>query len=215
LQAWSQSETGTILIRPYLRRNVRRRGHRPPPTQLFGWTVPGFGRLRIIDPETRRVLPPGKVGLIELKQPGRCLTYLGEPERHALKCDGAWWNTGDLGRLNRLRALRFVDREIDRIGSTGAIELEDILLDRLPQTTEIVIVPGAGKLPVPVYSTRDDAPIAPGAWSRAVEDLPRLDEPIHIKWEEFPRTGTWKIRRVELRERLLPHARAIGTGTWT
>ncbi|MFF2812064.1 AMP-binding protein [Streptomyces sp. NPDC058000] len=215
LQAWSQSENGTILIRPYLRRNVRRRGHRPPPTQMFGWTVPGFGRVRIVDPATRRKVGRGKVGLIEIKQPGRCLTYIGEHDRHTRKRDGDWWNTGDLGTLNRVGALRFVDREIDRIPSGSAVELEDVLLDRLTKLSEVIVLPVADGAPVPVYSTHDELPVAPDEWRSAAVGLPVLADPIHIKWEEFPRTGTWKVQRVELRGRLLPDTRTLGTGDWT
>lgn len=215
LQAWSQSENGTLLIRPYLRRSVRRRGHRPPPSQSLGWPVPSLGKIRTVDPRTGAPVRRGEVGLIEISQPGRCLAYVDERHRHDLKRDGEWWNTGDLGVINRLGALRIVDREVDRIEGASAIELEDVLLDRLPQTTEIVILPVSGGLPVPVVSTTGDVPVDHDTWRTATADLPRLAEPIHIRWDEFPRTGTWKIRRVRLREELLPSADPVGTGTWT
>ncbi|WP_194837601.1 class I adenylate-forming enzyme family protein [Nocardia sp. XZ_19_369] len=215
LQAWSQSENGTLLIRPYLRGSVRRKGRRPAPTQLLGWPVPGLGRIRTVHPDTGRPTRRGEVGLIEIAQPGRCVAYVGEQPRHEAKLDGKWWHTGDLGRINRLGALRIVDREIDRLPQGSAIELEDVLLDRLDLTTEVVILPVSGGLPLPVYSTGNDVPIDPAVWRRATADLPALAEPIHIRWAEFPRTGTWKIRRVALREQLLPGSRTFGKGSWT
>ncbi|ARF53795.1 class I adenylate-forming enzyme family protein [Streptomyces gilvosporeus] len=215
IQAWSQSECGPIALRPYTRRSVRRRGKRPPVNQNLGRPVPAYGKIRAVDPETGRPLRRGEVGLIEFSQPGRCLAYVGEQERHERKRNGEWWNTGDLGVINRFGAVRLIDREIDRIAGGSAIELEDVLLDRLPQLTEIVILPAGERPPVPVYSTAGDAPLAPGAWQRAAKDLPELADPLRIRWEEFPRTGTWKVARVLLRERLLPDARPVGSGRWT
>ncbi|WP_432927789.1 class I adenylate-forming enzyme family protein [Microbispora sp. CA-135349] len=215
VQSWSQSENGALVIRPYLRGSVKRRGLRPPPTQVLGWPLPSVARVRAVDPATGRPVRHGEVGLIEISQPGRCLAYVGEQDRHDLKRNGVWWNTGDLGVINRWGAVRLVDREIDRIPGGSAIELEDVLLDRLPQTTEVVVLPVAGGLPVPVLSTDEDVPLEPRAWAAATVDLPPLAEPIQIRWEDFPRTGTWKIRRVQLREQLLDGAQAVGIGRWT
>lgn len=215
VQSWSQTEAGAIVIRPYLRSSVRRRGHRPPPTQVLGWPVPFLGRIRAVDPGTGEEVPRGQVGLIEISQPGRSLAYVGEQHRHDLKRNGRWWNTGDLGVINRFGAVRLVDREIDRIPGGSAIELEDVLLDRLPDTTEVVVLAVEGRKPVPVVSTAGDVPLDRAMWDAAVADLPDLAEPVQLRWEDFPRTATWKIRRVALRERLFSGARAIGLGRWT
>lgn len=214
-QSWSQSEAGAMVIRPYTRASVRRRGIRPPVTQVLGWPVPGLCRARAVDPETGRTVAPGEVGVVEISQPGRCLAYVGEQHRHDAKCRGWWWNTGDLGTVSRLGAIRLVDREIDRIPGGSAIELEDVLLDRLPQTTEIVILPRGEDLPVPVLSTHGDEPLDELAWARAVRDLPPLADPVRVDWLDWERTATWKIRRVAMRERLFDGAQAIGTGRWT
>lgn len=215
VQSWSQSEAGAIVIRPYLRSSVRRRGHRPPATQVLGWPVPFLGKIRAVDPDTGEEVRRGQVGLIEISQPGRCLAYVGEQHRHDLKRNGWWWNTGDLGVINRFGSVRLVDREIDRIPGASAIELEDVLLDRLPHTTEVVILAVDGMKPVPVISTADDVPLDRAEWEKASSDLPELADPIQLRWADFPRTATWKIRRVALREQLFSGARAIGIGRWT
>jgi acyl-coenzyme A synthetase/AMP-(fatty) acid ligase len=215
VQSWSQSEAGAMVIRPYIRRSVRMRGQRPPPTQVLGWPIPTVCKIRTVDADTGRPTARGEVGLVEVSQPGRCLAYVGEQERHDNKRNGQWWNTGDLGVLNRAGAVRLIDREIDRIPDGSALEIEDVLLDRLPQTTEVIVLPVAGSSPVPVMSTADEEPIDPAAWLRATADLPVMAPPIHLRWEDFPRTATWKIRRVELRRRLLDGAQAIGYGRWT
>lgn len=214
VQSWSQSENGAIAVRPYVRSAVRKIGHRPPPNQSVGWPQPLVGKLRAVDPESGRVVSHGEPGLIEVSLPGRCLAYVGEQERHELKSDGDWWNTGDVGVIDRLGAVRLLDREVDRIPGTSSIELEDVLLDRLPETTEVVVLAVPDGLPVPVYSTSADQAIADDDWAAATADLPPLADPIKIEWEEFPRTATLKIRRNDLRERLLA-ADPVGKGDWT
>jgi acyl-coenzyme A synthetase/AMP-(fatty) acid ligase len=215
VQSWSQTEAGAIVIRPYLRSSVRRVGKRPPPTQVLGWPIPFLCKIRAVDPDTGRRVPRGQVGLIEVSQPGRSLAYVGEQHRHDLKRNGWFWNTGDLGVINRFGAVRLVDREIDRIPGASAIELEDVLLDRLPQTTEVVILAVADSKPVPVLSIAGDLPLDRAEWARATADLPELADPIQLQWDDFPRTATWKIRRVQLRERLFAGTSAIGVGRWT
>jgi len=215
VQSWSQTEAGAIVIRPYLRRSVRKIGHRPPPTQVLGWPLPGLCKIRAVDPETGKKVRRGQPGLIEVNQPGRSLAYVGEQDRHDLKRNGGFWNTGDIGVINRFGAVRLLDREIDRIPGASGLELEDVLLDRLPSTTEVVVLAVAGADPVPVLSTTGDVPISPEDWAAATADFPRLAKPVHLAWKDFPRTATWKIRRVALRENLFAGAEAVGVGRWT
>jgi acetylornithine/succinyldiaminopimelate/putrescine aminotransferase/acyl-coenzyme A synthetase/AMP-(fatty) acid ligase len=214
LQSWSQTENGGLVLRPYLRRSVRRVGRRPPPTQRLGWPLRIIAKMRAVDPQTGKPVPAGQVGLIEIDQPGRCLAYVGEQDRHDNKVDGWWWNTGDLGTISKLGTVRLVDREVDRIPGASGIELEDVLLDRLPETTEVIVLARTGELPVPVYSTQNGTPVDDRAWARATGDLPAMAPPIHLAWDELPRTATWKVRRVELRERLFGE-QPVGLGRWT
>jgi acyl-coenzyme A synthetase/AMP-(fatty) acid ligase len=214
MQSWSQSECGAIALRPYFRRTVRRIGHRPPPTQEIGWPQPFIGKLRAVDPDTREELPAEQEGLIEISLPGRCLGYVGEQDRHAAKVDGEWWNTGDLGVLRRSGMVRLLDREVDRIPGASGIEIEDVLLDRLPQLSEVIVLGIPGDLPAPVISTEGGTPISEEDWAYATADLPPLQPPVLIGWGEFPRTSTWKVNRNQLRERLFD-AVPVGMGSWT
>jgi acyl-coenzyme A synthetase/AMP-(fatty) acid ligase len=215
LQSWSQSEAGPVAVRVYVRRSVRRIGHRPPPTQVLGWAVPRWGKIRCVDAETGMPLPPGQVGLIQLSAPGRCLSYVNEHDRHRHKINEEWWDLGDLGVINRWGAVRLIDREIDRLPDSSTIELEDVLLDRLPETTEVIVLAIAGRKPQPIVSTDSDQPIGRKVWAAATADMPELADPIQIKWEDFPRTATWKVRRVALRRQLFDDVAAIGHGHWT
>ncbi|WP_067542467.1 AMP-binding protein [Nocardia crassostreae] len=214
MQSWSQTEQGTIVLRPYLKFMVRKVGQFPPPSQNMGWPLPTVAKLRAVDPETGVEVPRGQVGLIEIDHPGRCLAYIGEQHRHTNKADGTCWNTGDLGIISRWGTVRLIDREIDRIEGGSGIAIEDALLDRLPETSEVVILPRAAALPAPVYSTYSGEPVPAERWAAATAGLPTLAGPIHLPWNDFPRTATWKIRRVELRRRLSDEA-PTGIGAWT
>lgn len=215
VQSWSQTEAGSVAFRPYLRRSVRKPGLYPTPTQSLGWPMATYGKARIVDPDTFAPVPAGQVGLTQYSAPGRCLGYVGEQERHARKRDDEWWTLGDMAVTNRWGALRLIDREVDRIPGVSSIELEDVLLDRLPQTTEVIVLAVAGEAPLPVYSTADDRPVGSAQWQRVTSDLPEMADPIQIKWDEFPRTATWKVRRAALREQLRAGASGIGSGRWT
>lgn len=215
LQSWSQSESGPVAVRVYLRRSVRRIGKRPPATQVLGWAVPRWGKIRCVDPKTGFPMPRGKVGLIQLSAPGRCLSYVNEADRHTDKVNDGWWDLGDLGVINRWGAVRLIDREIDRLPDSSTIELEDVLLDRLPDTTEVIVLAMADRAPQPVLSINDDKPLDHVAWQDVTRDMPELAEPIQISWSQFPRTATWKVRRVALRDQLFDGAGAIGEGRWT
>jgi acyl-CoA synthetase (AMP-forming)/AMP-acid ligase II len=42
-----------------------------------------------------------------------------------------------------------------------------------------------------------------------------MEEPRLVSWDDVPRTATWKVRRLELREKALGTKESIGTGRWT
>jgi hypothetical protein len=63
---------------------------------------------------------------------------------------------------------------------------------------------------VPVVCTRDDRPLSLDRWHNAVAGLPRLAEPVLCRFDELPRTGTWKIKRVEI-SRMFAEGRSLAT----
>ncbi|MBM3531507.1 MAG: AMP-binding protein [Alphaproteobacteria bacterium] len=75
--------------------------------------------IRIRDPETGRVLPPGQSGEIELRGPSLMLRYDGDERstRHAFTEDG-WFRTGDLGQLDAWGGFTFETRmgDVLRLG---------------------------------------------------------------------------------------------------
>jgi acyl-coenzyme A synthetase/AMP-(fatty) acid ligase len=214
-QSWGQSEVGPATLAVYSHRKVRRTmGADTPFTNNVGRPIPFVTRIRVVDPATRKKLPRGKQGLVLIRTKGRCLTYLGEPERHAEKTWGAWWNTGDIGLHTRTGNLHILDREVDMIPGASGIELESILLERLPGASEVIVLGSPGRLPLPVVGW-EDGELPAELWQRAAQGLPAMDAPRTVRWEDFPRTGTWKVRRHELRQRMFETQDTYGTGRWT
>ena len=110
--------------------------------------------------------------------------------------------------------IRLVDREIDRIEGTSGIAIEDVLLDRLPEASEVIVLARREGKPGVVYSTYSGKEIDPQRWRAALAGLPGLDGPIHMDWDDIPRTATWKVKRVALRQQLFNEA-PVGTGSWS
>lgn len=208
LQLYGQSETGPVAARWFTRRAAAKANGR-----LVGTALPGFTRVRIVD-DDGRPCGPGVRGHIEARTRGRILAYLGSDGKYAEQVDGAWWRMGDVGHTNRWGALYLIDREIDQITAVDSnLEIEDVLMSRLDELREIVIVSGGSGEPVPVICTKGDRPLSPDRWRRAVADLPAIAQPVVCRFDDLPRTGTWKIKRVEV-ARLLAESRILAHN-WT
>lgn len=215
-QVWGQSETGPVAMAVYSRKQIRKnQGALDPVTNVVGRPIPFVTQVKIVDPDTRKRVPAGQAGVVLVKTKGRCLTYLGEDDRAREKDWDGWWNTGDLGVKSRTGALRLQDREVDLIPGTSSIALESILLERIRRATEVIVLgdPEGGK-PVPVLSL-SEGELSETEWREATRGLPELAPPHVIAWEDFPRTGTWKVRRFDLRRQVLDSQATFGTGRWT
>ncbi|GFJ94059.1 hypothetical protein Prum_077010 [Phytohabitans rumicis] len=192
-QLYGQSETGPVSAWWYTRRSARKVNSR-----LVGIGLPGFTRVRVVDQDGNRA-KPGTHGHIEARTYGRCLTYLGGEQLYKRQLDGDWWRMGDMGYLNRWGALHLIDREVDQIDSVASsLEIEDVLMSRLEELREVIVVPNGAGEAVPVVCTRNDEPLAPDRWKRATEDLPALAGPMQWRFEDLPRTSTWKIKKLEI-----------------
>ena len=214
-QVWGQTEVGPVCMGLYTRGRLKRsEGKTKAVTSDVGRSIPFVTGVKVVDPGTRRPVPRGTEGIVLVKTAGLCLTYLGEDERHAEKRWDGWWNTGDIGVRSKAGLLRIIDREVDVIPGVSGIELESVLLERLPEATEVIVLGVPGRPPAPVLSTADGG-LDEARWAKATADLPALDAPQVIGWDDFPRTGTWKVRRAELRERLFGTTETFGTGRWT
>jgi acyl-CoA synthetase (AMP-forming)/AMP-acid ligase II len=152
---------------------------------------------------TGRRLPAGRAGALHARSAGLFAGYVDEPELTAAQRKDGWWDTGDVGSRSRAGLLRLAGRAVDEVpGQPDYLAWEDILLDRLPELTELVIVSDPAGKPQTVLCTRDDRPVDPRRWQAATAGLLDLAPPIHMRWTDLPTTATWKVRRPALREQL-------------
>lgn len=192
-QIYGQSEVGPAVGRPYFRSMVRRMDGR-----CVGYPLPGSARVRVVTQDGKRSSEKNP-GFIEARWDGIAKTYFGEQERFDANLRGQWWRTGDVGYRTRLGCLHMLDREVDMIPGVGSnLEIEDLVLDRLAELSELVVVQGPKSEPIPVICTHQDQPLDPDRWRAAVAEFPQLADPIQIPLAELPRTATLKTRRIEL-----------------
>jgi acyl-coenzyme A synthetase/AMP-(fatty) acid ligase len=196
-QIYGQSEVGPAVGRPYFRRSAHRIDGR-----CVGYPLPGSARVRVVSQNGRRPSERNP-GFIDARWDGIAKTYFGEQERYDANVHGGWWRTGDVGYRTRHGCLHLLDREVDTIPGVGSnLEIEDLVLDRLEELSELVVVQGPRSEPIPVICTNSDQPLDPERWRAAVAEFPTLADPIQIPLAELPRTATLKTRRIELSRRI-------------
>ncbi|KOT33146.1 long-chain acyl-CoA synthetase [Streptomyces caelestis] len=197
LQVYGQSECGPLAGRTYRRRNALKADGR-----CQGYPTPGMTKYRLVSRGGARPTKENP-GYIDVATAGRALTYYGEQERFDKQVIGEWWRGGDVGYRTKWGCLHLLDREVDVIpGIDSTLEIEDAVLHKLDELTELVIVPGPDKRPVPVVCTRGDKPLDPERWKAAVAGGPALGTPVQRRLSDLPRTATAKIRRLELARQL-------------
>ncbi|MFC0437903.1 class I adenylate-forming enzyme family protein [Kutzneria buriramensis] len=194
---YGQSEIGPVSGHWYTRRSAPKAAG-----QCVGFRLFGFISMRVVD-DAGRPQRPGGHGHIEVRGPSEILTYLGEEDRYAREVHDGWWRMGDMGYLDRLGRLYLLDREVDQIESLPSnLEVEDVLMSRLHELREVVVVADGEGRPVPVIATRDERPLPADRWADAVRDMPAMAPVVHAPYQQLPYTATRKIRRSELSRRL-------------
>jgi acyl-coenzyme A synthetase/AMP-(fatty) acid ligase len=196
-QIYGQSEVGPAVGRPYFRHSAHRANGR-----CVGWAMPGCAKVRVVSRDGKRPSETNP-GFIEVAWPGLAKTYFAEQERYDTNRHGDWWRTGDIGYRTKFGCLHMLDREVDMIpGVRSSLEVEDVVLSRLEELVELVVVTGPKSEPTPVICTNDDQPLDRDRWRAAVVEFPQLADPIQIPRAELPRTATLKVQRIELSRRL-------------
>lgn len=191
LQAYGQTESGPVTVRAYTR-GLAKRAH----PRCVGHPIPGLTRVRTSG-------TPAKPRPIEVSTPGRALTYLGQEQRFTDQTTGQWWAMGDVGYRSRWGCLHLLDREVDQIdGLASVLEVEDALMERLPQLREIIVARGTGDMQQPVICTHDDVALSDDLWRAATADLPPMNPPLHCRWQDLPLTATAKVKRLQLHQLL-------------
>jgi crotonobetaine/carnitine-CoA ligase len=157
-----------------------------------------------------RALPPGEVGELcfRAREPGlHFLGYFANAEASAATMRDGWFRTGDLARKDPEGDFFFAGRAKDSIRRRGiniaAWEVERVLLDH-PAVEEaaLVGVPSElGEEDIKVFIRRAaGTTLEPEALLRwCAPRLPRFQLPRYVAFvQDFPRTPTQRIRKMEL-----------------
>ena len=201
LERYGMTETNMNTSNPY-------DGERIAGT--VGQPLPGVS-IRIADPDTGYVLPPGKIGVIEIKGDNVFKGYWKMPENTSAEFRGGYFISGDLGFIDSNGYVSIVGRAKDLIISGGyniyPAEVETAL-DELAQVRESAVVgvphPDMGEgvvgVVVPVNAGFNDAAALTAGLA---EKLARFKHPRRIVFvDELPRNGMGKVQKTVLRERL-------------
>ena len=167
--------------------------------------------IKIVDFDTGRTLPSGREGEICVRGWNVMKGYYKKPEetRAALGDDG-WLRTGDSGVMDASGNLKFTGRikDIVRVGgeNVSAMEVENFLLTHPKvKNAAVIAVPDPRKTEVcmAVIQLREGA----GATEEEIIDYCRnrianFKVPKHVRFvDEYPLTGSGKIRKFVLKER--------------
>jgi acyl-CoA synthetase len=177
--------------------------------------------MRLVDddgsPLTDAAVAAGTAGEILSRGPDLCLGYTDPALTAEVFDDNGWYRSGDMGVVDAEGFLTITDRVKDVIIRGGenlsAAEIEEAI-SALPQIVEVAVVaaPDARLGEHACAMVR----LAPGVGSIALADISAELERIGLarqKWpeelrvvDEYPRTASGKVRKVELRRQLRAEA---------
>ena len=174
-----------------------------------GYPAPGY-EFRIIDPETGEQLHTGVPGEILVRGYMLMQGYYNKPEETARAIDAeGWLHSGDMGLLRADGCLRFMGRYKDMLKVGGEnvdpMEVESFLLEH-PGVRDAAVVgyPDERLGEVAVAFVRPEPEHAPTPEELIAHCRGRIagfKVPRHVLFvEEFPMTGSGKVRKVDLRE---------------
>lgn len=179
--------------------------------ETCGAPLPGF-EFRVVDPDTMAELPPGEVGLLQVR--GHVTeSYYGNPAETAaaITADG-FYNTGDLGRFGTDGYFRYHSRQQEMIKVGGInvspVEVEQLLL-RHPRIREAAVVgiPDAakGEAMVAILAVVDGLPVDEvRAYLRDTAASYKTPGHILIRPAEWvPRTATGKVAKQVLKTKVI------------
>lgn len=179
----------------------------PAQPEKCGWGGP-FTDIVVVAPDGRRC-DPGEIGEILIRGPGRMVGYWNNPEATAQAVRDGWLYTGDLGMLDELGLLTFVDRMKDIIISGGlnisAAEVERAVSE-FAGVEEVVVIAAPddrfGETPMAVlYATAevDVAALIRHCNERLADyKVPRY---VAVEVEPLPRLATGKLSKPAVRQK--------------
>ena len=183
-----------------------------------GPTVPGT-YVKILDPETGELLPPGKPGVIWIKSPSVVEGYLDRPEETARDFRNGWFNTGDYGLIDENGYLHFIQRVRDMVKVSGVSVspalIEEELKEIAPEIKEIAVIgvkdPETGEAPIAFVVLKDEFKgkiTEEEILNRCRGKMAKYHIPKRIIFmDQLPKTPSGKIAKEELKKALEGTAR--------
>lgn len=168
-----------------------------------GQPLPGVS-VRIVDPDTAELLPPGKAGMLWVKGPNVMSGYLNRPDLTEKVLQDGWYVTGDIAMLDEDGFLTITDR-LSRFSKIGGEmvphgRVEEALQDAAgadQQVFAVTAVPDEKKGErLAVLHTLPDERIPAVLEKVAAAGLPNLFIPHRqsfLKVETLPVLGTGKL----------------------
>ena len=180
-----------------------------------GRKIAGMERV-VVDPETRKPLPPGERGLLFVRGYNMMLGYYGKERWETFTRDG-FFPTGDMAIIDEEGFIRFAGRDGDMIKTSGA--------NVAPQEVEAALLACDGVREAIVFgvpdATRGEAVAAVVAAAQGSQldpevlrqSLRKTISPYKVPqsiavltYEDIPRTASGKAIKHKLREMLFPEA---------
>lgn len=164
--------------------------------------------VRIVDPETKAVLGPGKPGEIQVKGPQVMKGYYNRPDETAKTIVDGWLCTGDIGQMSEDGFFQIVDRMKDMILVSGfnvyPNEIEEVVAahPKVLEAAAIGIPDEKSGEAVKLFVVKKDKSLTESelkAYCR--ENMTGYKQPKLIEFRtELPKTNVGKILRRALRE---------------
>ena len=202
LERYGMTETGMNLTNPY-------EGERRPGT--VGQPFPGQ-EARVVDVDTRELLPAGEIGEIEVRGPHVFVGYRNRPDATEESFDeDGWFSTGDLGSISEDGYFTISGRSKELIISGGynvyPREVEEVL-EGCPGIAEVAVVGVPDEEfgeQVAAAVVRDDPELTEEQVRDFFEDkLASYKKPRRVVFvEELPRNAMGKVLKHEVREGLV------------
>lgn len=180
-----------------------------PPEERLTCGKPHSGfEVRVVDPESRRPLAPGRRGEIEVRGPCLMAGYYGKPKETADAIDPeGWLHTGDRGYLRPDGNLVYEGRykHMLRVGgeNVAAAEVEAVLLSH-PDIADVAVigipderlgeVPAAAVVPRPGRQLRPEEVTDYAAQRLADFKVTRLVRIV----DDLPKTGSGRVQKFRL-----------------
>lgn len=169
--------------------------------------------IRIVDDDDNP-LGPSQVGEVVARGPQIMAGYWENPQATADTLKNGYLHTGDLGYLDEGERLYIVDRKKDLIIRGGqniySAEVEEALYSH-PAIAEVAVVaqpdPILEEVVAAFVRLKPDAVVTEAELASHLEGrIAVYKRPVAYYFvEDFPRTASGKVRKVELRERLTPN----------